>query len=531
MKKSLIALAAMTAVAGAAQAQSSVSVYGIIDSGYLSTESTGVTSATSSTQQVRETKGITSSASSSSRLGFRGTEDLGGGLRAEFVVETGLNATNATVSTFNNRQSFIGLSSAKAGTFRIGTQYTAHHNIAAAFSPTTGVNMAGDLNYTVGPVTSGALTNTALATNIANGTATTGAAAINAVTASAIGADGVIPTAAAAGAGAADLAANIVLAGLGLNNGVVNSAGTDWATNGSPTSGTVVNFIKAAAAGTAATTSETAANLATLQAFARIVSDQQRALTNARLGLADMNGYTVRRNNTISYASPVVNGFQLGLGYNAPSTDRIEGGNQTKASSQTVSLSYTAGKFAAAAAHASGKSEAVTVNAARAANPASLQTLSTLSTADNATQATLSSVVNAGVAAGADPADSRIQVKGQETMAAASYNLGVAKLGYIYSAKKAKDLTSDIIDRKSHSFNISAPLSAKVTAWANYADGKQDLLVTNRYDLTAIQVGARYAFSKRTDAYAIYGQTKMDRKDSTVDLKDTQYAVGLRHSF
>ena len=89
MKKSLIALAALATV-GAAQAQSSVTVYGIIDTGYNSIENN--VSGTKTT-----TKGVVAGGgeASSPRLGFRGTEDLGGGLKANFVIEGGMAQTAA----------------------------------------------------------------------------------------------------------------------------------------------------------------------------------------------------------------------------------------------------------------------------------------------------------------------------------------------------------------------------------------------------------------------------------------------------
>jgi predicted porin len=89
MKKSLLALAAMGAFAGAAQAQSSVTVYGILDVGYNSfktdtTNSSGITTAKSITSTGKTNNYTTS------RLGFRGTEDLGKGLRAGFNIELGM---------------------------------------------------------------------------------------------------------------------------------------------------------------------------------------------------------------------------------------------------------------------------------------------------------------------------------------------------------------------------------------------------------------------------------------------------------
>jgi predicted porin len=88
MKKSLFAIAAVTAFAGAAQAQSSVTVYGIMDAGYATVTNTTAAGGT--------TTGLQSGGLAASRLGFRGTEDLGGGLRAGFVMESEMNTANAS---------------------------------------------------------------------------------------------------------------------------------------------------------------------------------------------------------------------------------------------------------------------------------------------------------------------------------------------------------------------------------------------------------------------------------------------------
>jgi predicted porin len=80
MKKSLFAIAAVTAFAGAAQAQSSVTVYGILDVGFRGQNTTVNNVKTSSTQFSG------TGSQTTSRLGFRGTEDLGGGTSAFFTV-------------------------------------------------------------------------------------------------------------------------------------------------------------------------------------------------------------------------------------------------------------------------------------------------------------------------------------------------------------------------------------------------------------------------------------------------------------
>lgn len=107
MKKSLIALAVMAA-AGAASAQSSVTLFGIVDA----TLAWGKGDVTDRTQ-------LTDSGYNSSRLGFRGTEDLGGGLNASFWLEAGLNNDDGTgdPTSVNN----IPLTAA-APTARPGTQ-------------------------------------------------------------------------------------------------------------------------------------------------------------------------------------------------------------------------------------------------------------------------------------------------------------------------------------------------------------------------------------------------------------------------
>jgi predicted porin len=164
MKKSLFAIAAVTAFAGAAQAQSSVTVYGIVDVGYGSaSQRTANQSATSGTGATlsstnNNTGVINTNASqfgdsyqSTSRLGFRGTEALGGGLDAFFTIEAAIqpNANSGTFSTSGtgNRQLFAGLRQKGVGEFSLGTQYTTIFKAAAATDPGQFNNMMGNVIY------------------------------------------------------------------------------------------------------------------------------------------------------------------------------------------------------------------------------------------------------------------------------------------------------------------------------------------------------------------------------------------------
>ena len=150
MKKSLFALAATTAFAGAAQAQSSVTVYGLIDAGYV-----GYNARVATGTAVTKTTGnsFNSNAQSTSRLGFKGTEDLGGGSSAFFTVELGLSGSDTTSGfknsgTTENRQSFVGLKKNGIGDFAFGTQYTLIQQSAAQTSASGLNNILGDMVYT-----------------------------------------------------------------------------------------------------------------------------------------------------------------------------------------------------------------------------------------------------------------------------------------------------------------------------------------------------------------------------------------------
>jgi predicted porin len=121
MKKLNLALVLAGALTGAAQAQSAVEVYGIVDMG-LVREVGSVTGSTAGGNR------ITSGAQSGTRLGFKGKEDLGNGLSALFVLETGIAADAGGFNQANKafgRQSFLGLQG-DFGTLTLGRQYTSY---------------------------------------------------------------------------------------------------------------------------------------------------------------------------------------------------------------------------------------------------------------------------------------------------------------------------------------------------------------------------------------------------------------------
>lgn len=170
MKKSLIALAVLAA-AGAASAQSSVTLFGVVDATYQYTSATNGGSVTR----------LTNSGLNSSRLGVRGSEDLGGGLTASFWLEGSLNnddgRTGGSIAAGNqgtsiagnsglnfNRRSTVSLSGG-FGEVRLGRDYVpafwnhtvfdpfgtngsgSYSNVSLAYAGNTGVRASNSIGY------------------------------------------------------------------------------------------------------------------------------------------------------------------------------------------------------------------------------------------------------------------------------------------------------------------------------------------------------------------------------------------------
>lgn len=132
MKKTLIALAALTSIAGVAQAQSSVTLYGIADAfvGSLSSTTRTAGVSTKTTNTVIDSGGL-----ASPRFGLRGVEDLGGGLKAVFALEGGIlvdtGAGNQSGGGLFSRQAFVGVNGG-FGTVTLGRHLTAYDALRGA---------------------------------------------------------------------------------------------------------------------------------------------------------------------------------------------------------------------------------------------------------------------------------------------------------------------------------------------------------------------------------------------------------------
>ena len=160
MLKKLLPLTAGLLVAGGAQAQTTVLLYGIAD-GNVRVDHTS----------IGTLKSLGSGGEASSRWGLRGTEDLGNGVKAVFNFEqdfdlgdnsapqgniagtTPTSPTSSTGSRLFGRRAIVGIGSRTAGELRIGREYTPLYQTWSTADPFSAGTVARGTNYAVGNVT------------------------------------------------------------------------------------------------------------------------------------------------------------------------------------------------------------------------------------------------------------------------------------------------------------------------------------------------------------------------------------------
>ena len=175
MKKSLVALATLSMIGSAfavdiiSNETNKVEVYGILDAGVASVQHSLAGSSTfpstyspldavTKTAVPNSNSGLINGGMQDSRIGFRGTRDLGEGMKAFFTAESGFNLTTgrlndagrclstggtSTESCSNSsmmgqlfgRQAFVGLSDEKAGSIQIGRNYNMVYDVFTSYDP------------------------------------------------------------------------------------------------------------------------------------------------------------------------------------------------------------------------------------------------------------------------------------------------------------------------------------------------------------------------------------------------------------
>jgi predicted porin len=430
MKKSLFAVAALSAITGAAQAQSSVTVYGLLDMGYVGSNAKVVTSGGAVTKTTTSSFG--QSQENTSRLGFKGTEDLGGGSSAFFTVEMGLtpqspniggggakdtvqNNTNNGGSTLDNRQSFVGLKKNGIGQFAFGRQYTPIFNAGAATDASQYANVVGNVVY--------------------QGSSIGGTSA-----------DG------------------------GIGAGSYN------------------------------------------------------------------NSFTNRASNAITAKSDTFGGFSVSGMYALNNSNATQGltaqgstaGGNTNWNGWGLSADFTWQKLYLTAAYQSFKTQYSTLTYASATN-------TNVGAGNTSGQA-----VSTGILF--NPS----QISDKQTYVGGTYDFGILKAYAQWVGRKAQNdvsysttVAGTQLNRTAQQLGVRSFITPTVESWASIGTGKYKGAVTATGEAASLnflgwQLGSNYYLSKRTNLYAIYGQTQ-----STSSIVGTagsgatsnQYTVGLRHTF
>lgn len=409
MKKVITAVGLMAACTGAAHAQSSVTIYGILDVGYVG-GNTRVVNPDTGVQTKSNANQIGQNAESSSRLGFRGNEDLGGGSSAFFTAEIQLYPQDANLAGngFNglyNRQTFAGLRKSGLGQSAIGLQYTPIFNAGLVTDPGNFNNLTGNVIYA-----------------------------------------------------------------------------------------------------------------------------STQAITSALAGSTAI-GFTARTANTISFKSDKFSGFSVSGMYTlnnknetqTSSGSAITGGN-TNANGWGISGDYTYNKFYLTAAYQALKQQTTSITSATDSRPWTNAAANGASTA-----AGIPVPVNGNA----------INVQDNQFYSAATYDFGILKAYAQYLTRKATSTISSgySLGRSAEQIGVRGYVTPAIESWASGGLGRYTHLgsASTTANFSGWQIGSNYWLSKRTNIYAMYGQTQVSNAKTspsvTASANLNNYALGMRHTF
>lgn len=412
MKKIVFATAASLLVCGLAQAQSSVTIYGILDAGYVGGTSRISSSDIATNGQTKTTVNqFGSNAESSSRLGLKGVEDLGGGMSAFFTTEFQLEPQDQTLSGnanagLFNRQAFVGIQKSGLGKAAIGLQYTPIFNAGLATDPGAFNNLTGNVIYA-----------------------------------------------------------------------------------------------------------------------------STKGIASASAGQTYI-GFTARTANTLSFKTDSLAGFTASGIYTLNNKNQtqsqtgttITGGN-TNASGWGLGLDYTYNKFYVAAAY----------QALKQYTAADSQSVPSTTNSHEWTNAQ----ANGATAANTLPGGIALNVQDNQFYAGATYDFGIVKTYAQYLNRKATSTISPnyYLGRSAEQIGVRGYLTSAIEAWGSAGLGRYTAMGLNSptANFNGWQVGSNYWFSKRTNAYAMYGQTIVSTATTaagvTASASINNYAIGLRHTF
>jgi predicted porin len=224
--------------------------------------------------------------------------------------------------------------------------------------------------------------------------------------------------------------------------------------------------------------------------FGGSVGGQNNAIGTAYSPSIKFNN--TRSSELITYASPVFSGLKFGVQYAFGKTDTSTPGTNNKHKELGLVATYTAGPLN----------------------------------------------VNVGFSSEEQSAASVRVSEAEQLVVSGSYDFGVVKVyGLIAQGEDSKNNTSlatttPAQSREAFEVGVKVPLG-KVTLLGSLYQGETDfdLPASVDRDLSGMQLGALYSFSKRTTAYGLYGMTEVENQTGNTTTETNQFAIGLRHDF
>jgi predicted porin len=235
--------------------------------------------------------------------------------------------------------------------------------------------------------------------------------------------------------------------------------------------------------------------------------------------------------NVISFSAPAIGGVTLTaqLGKSVAETTNAAGSaltTNTESDTFGIGANYVAGPLTAALSYAESKASNLAVTADYIKTAGTTSTTVTRTSSCTASTTSGSEVACQTITAGVDAADT----KQKNWTASGTYTLGNAKLFAYYADRELTGTTA--LDYKT--YNLGAQYTVgKFTPFAQMSDGKmKNSSGATTKDLSSYQVGATYAFSKRTTGYAYVAEYKDKAVTSGTNSKKAEVtSVGVAHTF
>jgi len=126
-------------------------------------------------------------------------------------------------------------------------------------------------------------------------------------------------------------------------------------------------------------------------------------------------------------------------------------------------------------------------------------------------------------------------VRDTQTFAAATYNFGIltAYLNYVNRKVESAQNSNAFLKRSAQEIGVRGYATKTIEYWASAGNGRYSAYGVGAptANIVGYQLGSNYWMSKRTNLYAIYGQTGTTSTSANSAMNTNNYALGIRHTF